>query len=149
MFPQWIDLGDENNAGETVTVTDTPGIPDGTGLELVPLNLPIVLRTPMPARQVGQDSGFRYWSQGKNKSRLKQVQLLQSGQLGVPIGGKDAALKPATAPQPQAPVTAPAAKQPDNSITIAGIKFTPLMLAALGGGLMLLLYWMGQSKGKK
>lgn len=135
MWPQWIDLGDENNAGEPVTDTTIPA----PALALEPLDLPIVKRDGYPRRALPQESGFRYWPQGKRKNILRPAPAL--------IDPAQATTPPASATP--APAPAAAAKAPDNSITLFGVTFSPLMLAALGGGLLLALYLIGNMKGGK
>ena len=142
MWPQWIDLGDENNAGEPVVDTTMPAAAE----VLEPLNLPIVKRGGYPKRVTAQDSGFRYWAQGKRKNILRPAPALIDPTQTATAAGQ--MIAPANAPAATATPVA-TSKAPDNSITLFGITFTPLMLAALGGGLLLALYMFGNMKGGK
>lgn len=142
MWPQWIEeypeLGDENNAGEPVVDTTMPA----TAVALEPLDLPIVTRKPgMPTRRGVRNFGFRNWG---GQGRLSQVNAPRVNQVGAGAAVDPTAVTAETPTGAALTPAKPAAATPDNSIVLLGIKFTPLMLAAAGGGILLLLYLFGQ-----
>ncbi len=94
-------------------------------------------------------TGFRNWRGKRNGYQvLRPVQW--KPRLAVPQeAAKAQAQAQVNLPAPVA--TAPTAKpvEEKSGWTIAGVTITPMMLALLGGGALLLLYVMSNFKGKK